>query len=339
MTYKISVIVPVYNVENYLEQCIKSIINQTLSDIEIICINDGSTDNSRMILEKYKNIDKRIIIIDKVNQGYGATCNLGLRCAKGKYISIIEPDDFIDKSMFDDLYSLAEKNNADIVKSAFYEYIDENSSEGTSLKKINWSEDYEMPKSVFVINDCPQFLYFHPSIWSCIYKKEFLTKNSILFNEPKGAGWADNPFQVKTMCKAARIVYTDTPYYHYRLNNPTSSSNIVNISNPFDRSEEIHTFLESNKIKDKELLAHLYKRELGYIEIVLKGISDELFEIAHARISHMIGRMNEKIIAGSKSINSYERNFYNNCKTKNGLKTLLEEFKIQNRSLQVTVGD
>ena len=99
MDYKISVIVPVYNVENYLSQCMESIINQTLKDIEIICINDGSTDLSKEILEKFQKEDKRIILVSKSNGGYGSACNTGLSLARGEYISIVEPDDYIDKNM------------------------------------------------------------------------------------------------------------------------------------------------------------------------------------------------------------------------------------------------
>lgn len=339
MNYKISVIVPVYNVEKYLDRCMESITNQTLKDIEIICVNDGSTDNSKSILEKYKNNDERITIIDKSNRGYGSACNTGLRLAKGEYISIIEPDDFINENMYSDLYNIAAKNNADIVKSAFYEYVDSNCENGESATKINWSDIYKMPTKIFKINEFTQFLYFHPSIWSCIYKREFLTKNSVWFVEPKGAGWADNPFQVKTLCLAQRIFYTDTPYYYYRLNNPNSSSNIVNFSNPFDRSEEIHNFLREKRIKDKNILAHLYKRELGYIEIILKGIDDDLFEKAYYKINEMTRRMDETIIRENKFINSYERDFYEKCKTDKGVKSLMEILRQDNKSLQVTTNE
>ena len=116
----ISVIVPVYNVEKYLRECLESLICQTLEDIEIICINDGSTDSSLAILEEFAAKDARIKIINKENSGYGASMNAGLNAAAGEYIGIIESDDFADKKMFEDLYNLALKNDADIVKSDFY---------------------------------------------------------------------------------------------------------------------------------------------------------------------------------------------------------------------------
>lgn len=334
MKCKISVIIPVFNVENYATQCLESILNQTFEDIEIICINDGSTDSSKKILEKYMSTDKRISVLNKTNGGYGAACNAGIRLAKGEYISIIEPDDFIKQNMYEDLYDIAVSKNADVVKSAFYEYRDMENSEA-NIKKINWSEQYNMPEGEFKIEDCPQFFYFHPSIWSCIYKRDFLKKHNITFVEAKGAGWTDNPFQVQTLCLAQKICYTDNAYYYYRLTNPTSSSNIVNISNPFDRSDEVHTFLKSKKIKNKNLFAHLYKRELSYIDTVLCGISSDLLDFACKKISEMILRMNKHIIYNNKHINEYEKSFYELCRSREGILCAMSKIKERNEKIKV----
>ncbi|MCM1265936.1 MAG: glycosyltransferase [Candidatus Gastranaerophilales bacterium] len=323
MTYRISAIIPVCNVENYLEQCLDSVINQTLADIEIICVNDGSTDSSGEILEKYAKKDDRIKLINKENGGYGSACNKGLEIASGEFISIVESDDYIDTNMFEDLYNLSIKYNTDIVKSAYYEYTDLLDGD-FSLNKINWSSQYNMPENeVFDIKDCSQLLYFHPSIWSCLYSREFLNKHNIRFVEAKGGGWVDNPFQVQTLCLAERIFYTDNAYYYYRLTNPTSSSNIVNISYPFDRSDEVHQFLDENKINDENLLAHLYKRELGYIHIVLRGIGKNLFKKAAEKILEMVNRMDKKIILENDLINEYERNFYDTCQTDDGIYSIM----------------
>lgn len=335
MNYKISVIVPVYNVENYLAQCLKSIIGQTLKDIEIICINDGSKDASLKVLEDFQQNDSRIFIISKKNEGYGAACNAGLRFARGEYISIIEPDDFIDENMYEDLYSLAKANDVDIVKSAFYEYTDGSDNNKETVEKINWSDDYNMPNTVFKVADCSQLLYFHPSIWSCIYRSEFLNKNNIRFVEAKGAGWVDNPFQIETLCLADRILYTDKPYYYYRLTNPSSSSNIVNIDNPFDRSDEVHSFLEKNNIENSDILAHLYKRELGYIHTVLGGISSDLFESACNKIQPMIQRMHKDVLYKNEFVKDYEKIFYENCKSKDGIWGLMKQLQAENENVQV----
>ena len=118
----VSILVPCYNVEKYLNQCLDSIVNQTLKDIEIICINDGSTDSTLDIIKSYADKDKRVKIIDKPNEGYGKSMNRGLDAATGEYVGIVESDDWVDTDMFKKLYDIASKNDADIVKSDFYVY-------------------------------------------------------------------------------------------------------------------------------------------------------------------------------------------------------------------------
>ena len=113
---KVYVIVPIYGVEQFLEEALDSILNQTLNDLEIILIDDGSKDNCPQIIDEYVQKDSRIIAIHKENGGYGAACNLGLEKASGEYIAIFEPDDYIDPKMYEDLYNIAQANNSDIVK-------------------------------------------------------------------------------------------------------------------------------------------------------------------------------------------------------------------------------
>ena len=119
---KISVLVPIYNVEKYLRECLDSLLNQTLVDVEFILINDGSKDNSLEIMKEYQSKDARFKIIDKENTGYGSSMNKGLDLASGEYIGIVESDDFIKKRMFEDLYNIAVKNDADMVKSDYFYY-------------------------------------------------------------------------------------------------------------------------------------------------------------------------------------------------------------------------
>jgi len=116
---RISIIIPIYNVNKYLRECLDSIINQTLKTIEIICVNDGSTDNSLEIIKEYI-YDNRIIIINKNNSGYGDSMNQGLNIASGEYIGIVESDDFIDINMFENLYKITKKGDIDIIRSNFY---------------------------------------------------------------------------------------------------------------------------------------------------------------------------------------------------------------------------
>lgn len=120
----VSILVPIYNVERYLRECLESIVVQTLDDIEIICIDDGSTDGSLAIVKEYQAQDDRIVLITKPNAGYGDTMNRGLEVAQGKYIGIVESDDIAQHNMFEKLSELAEYNNLDVVKSNFYTHAD-----------------------------------------------------------------------------------------------------------------------------------------------------------------------------------------------------------------------
>ena len=122
MSPKISLVIPCCNVEKYVEQSVRSAMNQTLRDIEIICVNDGSTDSTLSILQKLAEEDERIKIIDKPNSGYGNSMNVGFDAARGEYIGILESDDFIEENMLELHYYLAKTNDVEVVKSNFYFY-------------------------------------------------------------------------------------------------------------------------------------------------------------------------------------------------------------------------
>ena len=119
---KVSIVIPVYNVEKYLRQCLDSVVNQTLQDIEIICVNDGSKDSSLQIMHEYQAKDPRIKIIDKENSGYGASMNRGFDAATGEYLGIVESDDYAEPDMFEKLYAVAKADDLDVVKSGFFYY-------------------------------------------------------------------------------------------------------------------------------------------------------------------------------------------------------------------------
>lgn len=259
MQIKVSVLVPIYNVEKYLKQCLDSIINQTLKELEIICINDGSTDNSLSILQEYANMDNRIIIINKNNSGYGASLNLGLAQASGEYIGIIEPDDFANKNMYYDLYNLANKFDADMVKSNYYRYYSEK-----NVAKIK--KDVKKSKAGKLINifDYPDFIKKNPAIWSGIYKNNTLKKYNIKFLETPGASYQDVSFHFKTVAVANRLVLTDKAYIYYRLDNENSSvKSTGKIYVLCDEYFEIKNFL--NKNPNLKMIFNSYRVILEYL--------------------------------------------------------------------------
>ena len=124
MTPIISVVIPVCNVDKYVEECVISVMKQTFKDIEIICVDDGSNDNSLQILKRLESQDDRIKVIAKNNTGYGNSVNIGIQNCRGKYISIIESDDFIDEHMYEDLLALSDNESIDIIKANFWDYYE-----------------------------------------------------------------------------------------------------------------------------------------------------------------------------------------------------------------------
>lgn len=305
---KVSVIVPIYGVEKYLREALDSVINQTLKDIEILLIDDGGKDNCPQIIDEYAARDLRIIAIHKPNGGYGQSCNVGLERATGEYVAIMEPDDYIDSHMYEDLYNIAKENDSDIVKSPYISNFED------PLYKLKRYEDFakkfEIPQKAFTIFEAPQLLYYHPSIWSAIYKKEFLDNKNIRFKEVSGAGWTDNPFQVQTMCLAEKINYTSKAYYYWRVLHRNAAKELKDYRIPFERCAEIREWMKSNGFYVQELLSAYYQRELGYLSIVLmmKNIPDEDDFIC--RIIDMVGQMSSDIVQSSKYITKKNKKLY-----------------------------
>ena len=183
---KVSVLVPIYNVEKYLRQCLDSLINQTLEDIEIICINDGSTDSSPEIISEYQAKDNRVKVINKANSGYGASMNMGVDAATGEYIGIVESDDYAENTMFEKLYNQAKANDLDILKSDFVKYWgDTNQCVKAGIIDKDWCD------KVFTTDEYKEALNIIPSIWSAIYRKEFIQTYNIRFSETAGASYQD----------------------------------------------------------------------------------------------------------------------------------------------------
>lgn len=239
---KLSVLIPVYNVAIFLHQCLDSIINQTLKDIEIICINDGSTDESLAILQNYAQRDRRIQIIDKPNTGYGHSMNIGLKAATGEYIGIVESDDFADTNMFEQLYLTAVEHDAEIVKSNYLEY------KNGENHFVEFPDNVEYLK-VISPSQYQNIFFWQATIWSAIYKKDFLLGNDIWFNETPGASYQDTAFTFKVLACAKHLVLLKEAFLHYRTDNTNSSVNSVNkVFCICDEYDEIQRFLEKNSI-------------------------------------------------------------------------------------------
>ena len=220
---KVSVIVPVYNVEAYLKTALDSLLRQTLKDIEFICVNDGSTDGSAAILEEYAGKDSRIVLVSKQNEGYGKAMNIGLDRASGEYVGILEPDDYVALTMFEDLYEIAAENDLDWVKADFYRFTTDREKETMTFCYSHLSADPSDYRRVFKpVERKSSFLYLM-NTWSGIYRLSFLREHGIRHHETPGASFQDNGFWFQTFMFAERAMILDTPYYRVRRDNPGSS--------------------------------------------------------------------------------------------------------------------
>lgn len=213
---KVSVLVPVYNVEKYLAKCLDSLCSQTLREIEIICINDGSTDGSTEILRSYARKDARVKVIEKPNSGYGASMNRGIDEAAGEYIAIVESDDFASRFMLKCLYKAAKRFDCDLVKSNFFEHY--------GFREY-WIKNFDQfPYGTpFDPADKPQVICTVPAIWTGLYRREMLLQENIRFRETPGAAFQDTAFTLKAWFAAKSCVLVKWPLLHYRIDNPNSS--------------------------------------------------------------------------------------------------------------------
>ncbi len=261
---KVSVIVPVYNVDQYLRECMDSLVHQTLKEIEIICVNDGSTDQSLSILEEYARSDARVKIISKENAGYGHTMNVGIDAASGKYIGIVEPDDYVRRDMYRRLYEVAEKLDLDLVKADFYRF--RGTGNETEAEYHHLSKDTAYYRKVIDPKEHVEIFKFIMNTWTGIYKRAFINEHHIRHNETPGASFQDNGFWFQTFCWAKRVYFLDEPFYMYRRDNPGSS--VHDRGKVYSVCEEyafIRHFLEQNpELKKRYLYMYSLKRFHNY---------------------------------------------------------------------------
>lgn len=208
---KVSIILPVYNVANYLPKCLDSLLNQTLEDIEIICVDDSSSDNSLQVLQNYAAKDKRIKVLNQPNSGPGVARNQGIKEAKGEYIGFVDPDDWVDENMFEKMYSAAKANDADLVECGLLSH-----SEKTGASKMKIKLPSVIPQRVFNWRDNPQYIFdiFSPA-WNKLCRSSLLHENNILFSPGRYA--EDHIFTVSVRLLARKAYFINEPLYHYLL--------------------------------------------------------------------------------------------------------------------------
>ena len=252
----ISLIIPVYNVEKYLARCLDSVINQTFKDLEIICIDDGSTDNSSDILQNYALKDERIVVIRQANAGLSAVRNVGISRAKGEYICFIDSDDWIDFDFCEKLYNSAEKHSADIAVAGIIRVNGRRKKYFLRFEKETVSRNLQ---EKFELCNVPERSY----VWNKLYRLDKLRESRLKFLE--GRVFEDIIFTPQVLYSLDRLVTVPGTFYYYRKN-PNSIVMTKTDSNKKDRAfsfEEAEKFLKNHNINPE-----LYETKLKRFKIL-----------------------------------------------------------------------
>lgn len=218
----ISIIMPSLNAAKYIKNCLISVMGQTLNDIEILCVDAGSTDGTAEIIKECATKDDRILFLHSDIKSYGYQLNLGIRAARGMYIGIVEPDDYIDQSMYQKLFSYVGNQYPDFIKSGFCQFTD------AQNRRICFEYDRSCLKGmtgkvIDFIHDRSAGLLDLNHIWSGIYKRSFLADKQIQLHESPGASYQDLSFSILTGLLAQSGIYVKESYYYYRIDNEHSS--------------------------------------------------------------------------------------------------------------------
>lgn len=293
---EITVIMPTLNVRQYAKECIESVLSQTFEDFEVLIIDAGSDDGTEEIIAQYEKKDSRVRVIHSERRSYGYQVNLGISMAQGKYISIIEADDYIDKEMFSELYQKAEEHALDFVKADNYNFVKLDS--GDIWKFRFYSGDRRLYNTVIEPSDHREIHMSDIFIWKGLYNKEFLDKNGIRLNESPGAAFQDAGFLFQTIGYAKRIMYLDRVFYYYRQDN--SSSSIFNrkgFSYLVGEYQYIYEKLGSSSIW-KEIEPYYYCRLFMQINgrIRTMAASGEVWQEA----MEAVGRLQQVLAAASE---------------------------------------
>ena len=238
---KVSVIVPIYNSEKFLKKCLDSILNQTLQDIEIICVNDGSTDGSQIILDNYSKKDSRIKVIAQENQGLSEARNRGMFIATGEYVGFVDSDDWIDKDFYEKLYLYAKNYDADISVAGIKRL---RTYKWKYHLKFSYIEATTNIDRKFLLCDVPDKCY----VWNKIYKLSEIRKHNLNFE--KGVFFEDRCFTAEVLTHLGKLVTVPDTYYNYWTNNKSivkTNSFKKNVDSKYTK-EKLMDFIREHNI-------------------------------------------------------------------------------------------
>ena len=259
---KVSIIIPIYNVEKYLRQSVDSAINQTLKDIEIICIDDCSTDNSYEILKEYAQKDSRIKLIKQSkNQGQGVARNVGLVQAQGEYVMFLDPDDWYELDACKRAYEKIKSGNNDFVIFDFYEYIDKNGKKEVANYRTKPFKEFAK-KSEFDLKQVSANFLNNSYVWCMIFSRKFLIENDIKFAELYLC--EDVPFLMKSIVCSTSVNILEEPLYNYRIRKTSSSFKVCNLGETIEARK-----IELNIVLNSEFRDIYIEKYINYCVLIL----------------------------------------------------------------------
>lgn len=266
---KISVIVPVYNVEKFLPKCLNSIANQTLTDIEVILINDGSTDSSKDILESYAKLNPKFKVTNKANEGVTNTRNLGIQKAKGKYIAFIDSDDFVHSNFLHDLYYLAEESNTEIACCNYYKYNLKTGVKYTHQTALK-AGIYDNKQALNTLINDNRLQYY---IWNKIFLRSMIVENNINF---PNMCFEDTDFSIRSFYYANTVAVTRKPLYYYCKHSESTIAQIGldKINDYLLALASTRNFLEQENVFDfykKSYFTHSLRIYCSTIKLILQA--------------------------------------------------------------------
>ncbi len=216
---KVSVIVPVYNVENYLRQCLDSLVQQTLAEVQIVVVNDGSTDNSLAIVREFEKKHANIRVISQDNQGLSAARNAGMKLANGEYVGFLDSDDWAASDMFEALYERAVKDRAELVIADAAVVWENRQSAGPFFDRAVWDRiAVRCTRGPFQFREEPRVLLLEPAAWKRLYKRSFLDR--IGFQFARGLIFEDVPAHFQVLAEAESVSLLDKVVCYYRMGRP-----------------------------------------------------------------------------------------------------------------------
>lgn len=315
MNPKVSVIFPIYNNDKYIEKAIRSVMEQTLQEIELILIDDGSTDSSPQICDNLAKEDNRITVVHKRNEGSAAGRNQGIEMANGEYVAFVESDDYVAKDMYQSLYERAKETSADIVKCGFY------FCEKGKLNEARYFYSVAPDHAVFNVKQHPTIILNHASMWAGIYRRAFIMEKNLRCIVTPSATYSDFSWMAMTIANAERITIYHKPFYYYNFENPNSSwkqagekvyykpfhcgeaNKILRAAGVFDAVQEeiayheFRTCLGHARNIKPELRSEYFRRFSNLMKDVCgSGLSFKYFPVleGHRRIAHYLLDGDEK---------------------------------------------